>query len=384
MRLAFLVGRLAIGGAELATIDLAQGLALRGHTVQLFTLFDAPQAAALLPVDARFDYRPLNGHKPQGGARVARQLLSAARRLRRALRASNTEVLYSALNIANLVGWLATRGTSTRLLWSFHASAVEYSWEDAFATRACALLSRTVPLGVAVSAPVLAHANSHGIRPGRFEVIPNGTDTARLRADASARARQRQAWQVADGTLLVGVVARVAVVKAPERLIAALALACPRAPELRAVWVGGGTPEYIAALEQQALAAGLADRLRFTGATLHTNDAYNAFDVFVLCSHSEGFGKVVAEAMAVGLPCIVDTHSGADAVGDAGVVIDTGNAEMLADAILQLANDAARRSSLGSAARARVEAALSLTATLQATEALLAAPPATRMRSAAS
>lgn len=380
MRLAFLVGRLAIGGAELATIDLAQGLAARGHQVKLFTLFDSPQARALLPADARFDYCPLNAPKPRGAVRVLWQLLGAARRLRHALREQRAEVLYCALNIANLVGWLATRGSATRLLWSFHASAVEYSWEDALATRTCALLSRSVPFGVAVSAPVLAHARARGIHPARFEVIPNGTDTARLRTDPAARARQRQAWQVDAQAVLVGVVARLAVVKAPERFIAALALACPQAPPLRAVWVGGGAPDYVAQLEQRAAAAGLAGRLQFAGATLQTNDAYNAFDMFVLCSHSEGFGKVVAEAMAVGLPCIVDTHSGADTLGDTGIVVDTGDARALADAMLQLAGDPARRSALGSAARARVEAALSLSATLAATEALLASPATPHLR----
>jgi glycosyltransferase involved in cell wall biosynthesis len=375
VRLAFLVGRLAIGGAELATIDLAQGLARRGHHVQLFTLFDSPLAADLLPANAQFDYQPLNGPKPAGILRVAWQLLRASVRLRAALRATRAEVLYSALNIANLVAWLASRRRAVRLVWSIHASAVEYSWEDAVATRLCALLSRTVELGVAVSAQVLRHATAHGIRPARFEIIPNGTDTERLRPDLDARRRQRRQWQVEDDSVLVGVVARVAAVKAPERLIAALAIACPLSSRLCAVWVGGGTPGYVAALEQQALAAGLADRLRFVGATLNTQDAYNGIDVFVLCSHSEGFPKAVAEAMAVGLPCIVDARAGAEVVGTAGMVVDAGDAAALAHAILRLAEDPALRAEFGAAARARIESVLSLEATLQATEALVSGKP---------
>lgn len=375
MRLAFLVGRLAIGGAELATIDLAQGLARRGHQVQLFTLFDSPLAADLLPANAQFEYQPLNGPKPAGFLRVAWQLLGAAVRLRAALLATCPDVLYSALNIANLVAWIASRRRALRLVWSIHASAVEYSWEDAVATRLCALLSRTVELGVAVSAQVLRHAMAHGIRPGRFEIIPNGTDTERLRPDPDARRRQRSHWQVEDETVLVGVVARVAAVKAPERLIAALAVAAPLSSRLRAVWVGGGPPAYVAALEQQALSAGLGDRLRFVGATLNTRDAYNGLDVFVLCSHSEGFPKAVAEAMAVGLPCIVDARAGAEVVGTKGVVVDAGDAAALAHAILRLAEDPALRATLGAAARARIESALSLDATLQATEALISGKP---------
>ena len=50
---------------------------------------------------------------------------------------------------------------------------------------------------------------------------------------------------------------------------------------------------------------GLADRLTFAGARRDIEDVMRALDVFVLTSRHEGFGRVVAEAMATGRPLVV-------------------------------------------------------------------------------
>ena len=169
MRLAILVGRLEIGGAELAMIELARELSARGHEVVLYTLFDHAGASTVLAhaapataVDRRaaastgstterqFDYQPLTGPKSASLFGVAWQLVSATWRLRRLLRQHNIPVLYSALNIANMLAWFAVSGRPVRLIWSFHGTDSRRSWEDAAAMRACALLSRQVPVAIAL------------------------------------------------------------------------------------------------------------------------------------------------------------------------------------------------------------------------------------------
>jgi glycosyltransferase involved in cell wall biosynthesis len=83
--------------------------------------------------------------------------------------------------------------------------------------------------------------------------------------------------------------------------------------------------------------------------------AYDGADAFVLASRHEGYGMVVAEAIARGLPVIAtDTGAIADLVGrDAGLVVPPGDAEALADALGRLLDDDAVRGRLAAGARAR-------------------------------
>lgn len=53
---------------------------------------------------------------------------------------------------------------------------------------------------------------------------------------------------------------------------------------------------------------GLDDKVIFTGVKQNAYDYYNAMDVFVLPSLYEGFGMVLIEAQANGLPCVASTE----------------------------------------------------------------------------
>jgi len=76
--------------------------------------------------------------------------------------------------------------------------------------------------------------------------------------------------------------------------------------------------------------------------------------LFVLSSLTEGLPKVILEGMACGLPVVTTTAgSSAEVVGEAGLVVEPGNAEALAEAIAQLLNDSERREKLSLVAASR-------------------------------
>jgi glycosyltransferase involved in cell wall biosynthesis len=99
----------------------------------------------------------------------------------------------------------------------------------------------------------------------------------------------------------------------------------------------------VAQLREAIRAAGLEPRVALAGeadaATISTY--YRRSDLFVLATEYEGYGMVVAEALAHGLP-VISTPVGAigDLVGsDAGLLVPVGDARALADALSKALDD---------------------------------------------
>ena len=94
--------------------------------------------------------------------------------------------------------------------------------------------------------------------------------------------------------------------KGIELLLCAWAELEARFPEWRLRIVGPGGADYIASLKAQAMSNG-SSRVAFEGPLYGDAKAvaYRNADLFVLPTHSENFGMVVAEALAQECPAIV-------------------------------------------------------------------------------
>jgi glycosyltransferase involved in cell wall biosynthesis len=86
------------------------------------------------------------------------------------------------------------------------------------------------------------------------------------------------------------------------------------------------------------------------------------WDIFVLASRRDPFPLAVLEAMAVGLPVVGTRVDGVpEQLGeDAGLLVEPGDADAIAAAVLRLAESPDLRASLGAAARRRVERTFTL------------------------
>jgi glycosyltransferase involved in cell wall biosynthesis len=130
-----------------------------------------------------------------------------------------------------------------------------------------------------------------------------------------------------------------------------------RWPTPLSLWIAGDGPED-AALKQQAIHLGIADRVQFFGALEH--DRMLAFlwglDLFVNPSRAESFGVAALEAAASGLPVVASRVGGLPEVvadGETGLLVPPADPAALAQAIASLIDDPARRRALGRAARER-------------------------------
>lgn len=128
-------------------------------------------------------------------------------------------------------------------------------------------------------------------------------------------------------------------IKGQDLLIRALAyspVAYPHLSNYHLTIIGGGPDEE--ALKKLAASLGVASRVDFLGA-MERDRIYEllpTFDLFVLPSRQEGFGLVLAEAMAAGLPVVASNLPGPLEVmkgGRHGLSFQAGSTVSLAEAL---------------------------------------------------
>ena len=138
-------------------------------------------------------------------------------------------------------------------------------------------------------------------------------------------------------------------------LLRAAALSRGRIPELE-VRIAGNGPESNR-LRQICSELGVQDVVRWLGDVSMDELAaeYGRADMFCLPSVQEGFGIVFLEAMAAGKPIIAARAAAVPEIVRNGILVEPGNAEALADAILDLYRDPNLRASLSEAACRDVE-----------------------------
>ncbi len=208
---------------------------------------------------------------------------------------------------------------------------------------------------VAISPRLLEQNRAAAQDPARCHLIPCGVTTPPEVPGARVAFRSSLGLGPDDPLLLFvgGLCAR----KDPLFLIANLPPVLAHHPGARLLLVGPPLePEYVAGLHAAAAAQGLQDRVIFAGELLNPHGAFAAADMLVFPSRLEGFGTVVPEAMAHGLPVVARHLPGVNdsfvLAGETGFLFD--ETQDYLDAVLRLAGDAGLRRRIGAGGRALV------------------------------
>jgi len=352
-RLVLLARKLDQGGAERQIVTLAKALQKRGHDVHVVLFYNGgvlDRELAVAGVRAHFV-----------GKRGRWDTFGFLVRLAQILRSLRPAAVYSYLDLPNILAALLRPVIGRpRLIWSIRAAGMEmrhYDWLSRIIPRLEAGLSQAADVIVANSHAGAEWAVNRGFPAGRITVIENGIDTVRFRPDPKDRDEIRNAWRVSPGQRLIGIVARLDVMKDHPNFLRACALLVARRSDLRFICVGGGVPTYLAELKSLAECLGIAAQMIWLGARQDMQAVYCSLDI--ICSSSafgEGFSNVIGEAMACGVPCVVtDVGDSARIVGELGEIVPPRNSEALADGISRMLERIEKPSELGRQNRDRIQ-----------------------------
>ena len=196
------------------------------------------------------------------------------------------------------------------------------------------------------------------VRRGAISMLGQGSvagvDLARFHPDPQERAVLRAETGVADVVPVFLFVGRLVRDKGVFDLVAAFSALSALHP-LWELWMVGPDEEGLqAALQAEGERLGAC--IRWFGATPVPERYMATADVFVLPSYREGFGSVIIEAAACGIPSIAYRIDGViDAIvdGHTGLFVDKSDVQGLSDAMIQFGSEINFRRSLGEAARLR-------------------------------
>ena len=198
-----------------------------------------------------------------------------------------------------------------------------------------------------------------GVEKDKITVVLNAVDVELYPAAVSRDdVRARLGFPSGDHVMtMVGTFKRQ---KGHRYLVEAAASVVPRVPDLCIVFVGDG--ELADEIRAQVETAGIGDRIHFLGSRRDVAEILAASDSFVLPSLWEGMSVALVEAMASRLPIIATEVSGTNQVmidGVTGRLVPPGDADALAEAMIELLANPARAATMAEAARERVAASFS-------------------------
>jgi L-malate glycosyltransferase len=193
-----------------------------------------------------------------------------------------------------------------------------------------------------------------GIAEDRTTVVHDGVELTRL--DAAPEASIHEAFWLPHGAPVIANVGALVPHKGQRHLVEAAALVVRQLPDARFVIFGEG--ELRESLEKQIKAHGLDKHVLLAGFRADVLGLCKSVDLFVMSSITEGLGSAVLDAMACGKAVVSTTAGGLpEAVvdGETGVLVPPRDDGALAEAIVRLLGDDARRARFGEAGRRRVQ-----------------------------
>lgn len=354
MRVTHVITRLIVGGAQENTV--ASVLGLRNKPGLQVDLISGPTSGPEGSLESGFANLP-------GALTVTPHLVRpvhpwqdylALRDLTRLLRKRRPDIVHTHSSKAGVLGRLAARRAGVPVIvHTIHGPSFgpfQGALANAVFTAAERHAARCTTHFVVVADAMREQFLAAGIgRSDQFTRVFSGFPLDPfLQAHNDQVLRQRLGLRSDD--FVVGKIARLFKLKGHDDLVAAAPELVRRCPRMKFLLVGGGP--WQTRIESQVHTLGLQKHFVFTGlvAPAEIPHYVGIMDALVHLSYREGIPRALPQALAAARPVVAYNCDGAGEVcleNQTGFLIAPGDQRLLAERLLQLADDSALRERLG-------------------------------------
>ena len=296
------------GGLRTVALGLARAQRALGHEAMIWCL-DSPavaaEAASTYSLEGHIVTTPVLGPTMVGYSPVVERMAG-----------SDAGAHYDILHQHSI--WMANSRITHRWRAAFgrptvvapHGTLEEYALKrSAWKKRLASLLYERKNLRLASCLHATAEAEAmsfrnYGLR-NPIAVIPNGIPDA-LTHSIGEGARFRERYSIPPDKRVMLFISRLHPKKGLPLLFKAIALIREQLANWYLVVAGSDEVNHRRELQLLSERLGIEDLIQFTGPLFGSEklDAFDVADLFVLPTHSEGFGIIIAEALGAGLPVL--------------------------------------------------------------------------------
>ncbi|MDR2399094.1 MAG: glycosyltransferase [Endomicrobium sp.] len=299
MNIAYIITGLGIGGAERVTIDIANRISKLSNNVII--LYLTGENLHKTDIDASVKTYALNMKKTPWS------FIGAIFRTRKILKSFSPDVVHGQMFHANIFARiLKIFYRIPKLISTEHTIYIGINFRM-FIYRITDFLSD-------INSNVSETATNYFVEKKAFSkskslTVYNGIDLSKFRFNNTVRKDIRNRYNIKEDDFVFLNVGRLILQKDHKNLLRSFSFLIKAGSKAKLIIVGLG--ELVNELKEYACEKKIEDYVIFTGIRNNVEDYYSVADCFVLSSSFEGFGIVIVEAMAVGLPVITTEAGGA-------------------------------------------------------------------------
>lgn len=324
-----IVPALITGGVERGTLDVAAALHQAGYGslvassggAMVHELTRNGSQHVTLPVDAKMPWKIRANIRP----------------LAELIEAENVDIVHARSRAPAWAARAAAKRTGRIFITTFHGT---YNYSSTLKWRYNAIMTKGDCV-IAISQFIAEHMiQRYAVDPARIRIIPRGIDEVVFDPTAVTQPRiiaLASQWRLEDGVKVILLPGRLTRWKGHTVLIEALARLPHRDFVCLLVGSEGSNTRYREELERLIVARGLGGSIRIVGDCRDMAAAYMLGDLVISASTDpEAFGRVAAEASAMGRPVIATNHGGARETvvnGETGWLVKPGDPNAMAPAI---------------------------------------------------
>lgn len=258
------------------------------------------------------------------------------------------DIVYAHSSKAGALARIADLGINNKVIYNPHGWAFNmqqsakkkemYKWVERISAHFC---NKIVCISDAEKESALREKICN---PNKLQVIYNGIDLEEIK---NTKPKTRKELGIPEDAFVVGQVGRLSEQKAPDTFVKAAKLIKEKIPNAYFILVGDG--ELRGQIEKMIHEAGLDNNFLITGWVDNPAAYMKIMNVGTLLSRWEGFGLVLPEYMACGVPIVatnVDAIPNIVQDGKNGILVRKNNFEAVSKAVNELFDESSLRKQL--------------------------------------
>ncbi|HAD82223.1 MAG: hypothetical protein A2509_03985 [Candidatus Edwardsbacteria bacterium RIFOXYD12_FULL_50_11] len=346
-----------ISGAEYSLLDILQGLKNKPVDYRLLTIKgsklikktnDIGIETIEISLPERLLYINKNDFQRQPGKII--QSLGSVKKtvieIYNILRRGKYDAIYTNTLKSHILGGLAGTMAGVKVIWHLRDIPIQPRPK-----RAIQLLATFIP------DKIIAVSEAVGRQFGgrKVSVIHNGIDAQAIQKKAALEmpAEIQRIRESSGGGPTIGIVGQIARWKGQDVFLRAAKLLAEKLPQAKFLIIGEALfdeKEFKLELNNFVINNNLQKRVIFTGHLENVYPILKQLDVLVHCSvEPEPFGRVIIEAMALGVPVIATRGGAVEEIitnGENGLIVSPGDHQQLAGAVENILTDKTMRNKI--------------------------------------